>query len=1183
LTRTDSAAALDVTEADPAALVALLSARPVRLRSLVRDRAGHAAALRRARAIRDDVRDLFEQHGVAAGALAVGMAAWTTPTGEPRTAPVLLSPLSIAARSASEDDFEFSVGANATLNRAWVTELFDSYGVTLDASRGYDLRPGDPTEPAELYERLRRDAASVLHLTVSHRLLLGTYTDAAPMLGADLSAVTELLGENPVGAVLAGDAGAAGEMAAEPLIRELSAPDEIDPAEEFLAVDADAPASAAIAAVLAGRHLVIEGAPGTGGTQTTANLLAALAAAGRTVLVLAENRRVAAQLLERLTAVGLGDLLLDAAGDGEAAGRQRIAAAVAAATHPLPAVPDLTGVRDQLRDSRNRLAGHARTLHSIREPWGVSVYGAQAALLGLPAEAVSRVRFEGPVLAGLCGDALAEVRDAVREWSQLGGTTLTGLDTPWFGARVASAAEAERAQCLAAELATEIYPGARAALERTLAEAGLAPVATVSDWRGVLRLLAAVAETERLLSAEVWAAPLAELVAATGDAGTRREQGERAGWQDRMAARRAARRLWQGEKPVGAELYDALVQASTLRAEWSRRALRSGPSADSSPRPVGNLDATETSYARLLDALAALALFLPDRDFPRLAPAVLDKTLQGLATDPVLHRLPRLGELTARCSALGLRPFLLDLHTRRLAAQWAPTAFEHVWLSSVLAQVAANDPAYGSFDPAALTRTVAEYQRADREHIASTAPRLRRRVREAIAAAVAQHPEQAAAVRAGAGAEAGGLRALLSEAPDVVLAAAPCWILSPYAVPKLLPARRLFDVAIVAAANAVSVPVAASGLARAGQIVAIGDRRLLPPRELAETVEIPTRRMSLLDALAPVLPRVGLETFHRRTDERLVGFAAATVYGGGLRTTPGPDRSDLLRYVPVPHNSGTPGQEDSVTAEVQKVVGLVIDHAVRFPEESFGVVTLGTRHAERIAAALRVALVGRPELGDVFRGDAAERFFVMPCSAVAGELRDAIVFTTGLGKTPEGRPSYRFGPLDDDGGERLLTVGLTRARRSLTLVTSLASTDLDPTRLPSAGSRLLRALLRYAEVPELRRTAYAQPPPPDGLDLDLRQRLRAAGLPVVADYGLGSRRIALALAAPDRLVLAVETDGPRWAAEPTVRDRDRLRPERLHGLGWAVCEVYATQWFRDPDGEVSRIRAAYQAALPGSG
>jgi hypothetical protein len=64
--------------------------------------------------------------------------------------------------------------------------------------------------------------------------------------------------------------------------------------------------------------------------------------------------------------------------------------------------------------------------------------------------------------------------------------------------------------------------------------------------------------------------------------------------------------------------------------------------------------------------------------------------------------------------------------------------------------------------------------------------------------------------------------------------------------------------------------------------------------------------------------------------------------------------------------------------------------------------------------------------------------------------------------------------------------------------------------------------------------------------------------------------------------LAVESDGPAYAALPGVRDRDRLRAEWLGRLGWEHLRVWSTDIFRDPAREVARVRAALDPTAPRS-
>ena len=58
---------------------------------------------------------------------------------------------------------------------------------------------------------------------------------------------------------------------------------------------------------------------------------------------------------------------------------------------------------------------------------------------------------------------------------------------------------------------------------------------------------------------------------------------------------------------------------------------------------------------------------------------------------------------------------------------------------------------------------------------------------------------------------------------------------------------------------------------------------------------------------------------------------------------------------------------------------------------------------------------------------------------------------------------YRFGPLNQEGGERRLNVAVTRAKSRITAVSSFTSADMDPGRCQARGVDLLRRSLRYAE------------------------------------------------------------------------------------------------------------------------
>ncbi|WP_460475941.1 hypothetical protein [Brachybacterium huguangmaarense] len=119
-------------------------------------------------------------------------------------------------------------------------------------------------------------------------------------------------------------------------------------------------------------------------------------------------------------------------------------------------------------------------------------------------------------------------------------------------------------------------------------------------------------------------------------------------------------------------------------------------------------------------------------------------------------------------------------------------------------------------------------------------------------------------------------------------------------------------------------------------------------------------------------------------------------------------------------------------------------------------------------------------------------------------------------------------------------------------------------------------------------TTAADPAAPDAVDAvdalvaDLADRLWRRGIVVTPDYGLTEDRIELALGHPDlpgRYLVAVDTDGARYVATASQRERDRLRAERLEAAGWATERVWSWALFIDPEGEAERIARSVERAL----
>ena len=1225
---------LDLGGADAAALRQLLGAKPGTAVPLSRLFGGNPDegdgsvpdAVRRARAVSRKATENFEERGVNTLFLAQGMATWEPPAGGSSArpaAPVLMCAVGLHRRGASEADFDLSLDGEWTLNGALLRHLAREFNVAVSGeellgSKLSDARLDDD-EVEEIFDDLTARARRIPGFEIERgRLVVGNFMYRKMPMVSDIESNLEALAEHDLIAAIAGDGDALEALRGEHTHEvDPALPDATPPAAEYLVLDADSSQNRAINAALAGESFVLQGPPGTGKSQTIANLVAAMMARGRSVLFVAEKRAAIEAVTKRLRNVGLDGFVMDL--HGGTVKRRELARRLDESLTAIGATPpvDDAGLHVRLAGVRAELTGYVEALHRPREPWGLSLFEAQDRLLalrGAPDDPAggggeegepNRVRtsagalFPADVVAEIGGESVGEVRRDLTDWADLSEPILAGR-SPWAGARITTVGEVGRAQ----ELLGDLAAATRAAWERCVGipdELGVGDPTSVAAWGNLIDLLGDIDRIGAEAAGEIFERDLDRLAGdlAPAAGGLRAAPARLLSGRYRAAVREVAGFSRNVAELRGRQALDLVERARDIVRRWAEFG-GEGP-----PRPPAGLAPAAEARGALQPLLDELATMLPEHGLAGMTHTSLAAAVHALAEDWImLNRLPRLAELEERIAGAGVGVLLEKVRSGDLAPSGLRDEFERAWLGSIHREVLLSDPLLAAFDGGRQARHVREFREADAAHLDLAPERIRRSVAEHVTGVCNAHRDQDVLIRREAAKKKRhlSLRGLFEQAPDVLTAVRPCWAMSPLDVAQTLPARALFDLVIFDEASQVLPCDAVPALLRAPRAMVAGDSRQLPPTvffdgadddESDESDESDDGGSlagfeSILDVMDALLSRRPLTWHYRSTDERLIAFSNRNIYRGSLTTFPGAAGGDCLRFEPVEHRPGEATNTRSNPDEVRRVVDLMIDHARQRPGESLGVIAMGRYHADRIEEVLRrrLAAESSPELEIFFDEAAPERAFVKNLERVQGDERDAIVLSIGYGKNPAGRVVYRFGPLNQEGGERRLNVAVTRARRRMTVVSSFSHAEMDPDRTSAEGVAQLRGYLKYVETAGADLDGAEEAEPLNSFEIDVMDKLIAAGLSVVPQYGSSGYRIDFAVrhpTDPGRFVLAVEADGASYHSSHTARDRDRLRQDHLERLGWRFCRIWSTNWFNDHAREVDRVLEAYRRAVDGGG
>jgi len=245
--------------------------------------------------------------------LAIGMLAWKDNPEDDRVfkAPLILLPVELTRRSArAEVKLRQLVDEDPLFNLTLIEFLYVEHGIDLNYLRE-DLPEDDSgLDVARIWQDVREAVAEQKGFEVIEECVIASFSFSKYLMWKDLRERMSDLKENPFVAHLVNHPQEAYEQSASFLpINDLD--NRIDPADIFLPLNCDSSQMVAVDAASRPQDFVLEGPPGTGKSETIANMIANNIAKGRKVLFVAEKIAALQVVYRRLEKTGLDHLALE--------------------------------------------------------------------------------------------------------------------------------------------------------------------------------------------------------------------------------------------------------------------------------------------------------------------------------------------------------------------------------------------------------------------------------------------------------------------------------------------------------------------------------------------------------------------------------------------------------------------------------------------------------------------------------------------------------------------------------------------------------------------------------------------------------------------------------------------------------------------------------------------------------
>lgn len=377
-------------------------------------------------------------HGYNVLYLALGFLEWyeSESSDEMFSSPLFLVPVELERKQAGKRFSLKSRDDDPIFNPALAQRLRREFSIpTLELPDNLD-----EADPRALYNEMAQAIEGLKRWRMTNSVYLGLFSFTKFTMYKDLEAHGEAFANQPLIAALSGDPEARQSFMRADVPRGEQL-DSLHPRRCYHVMDIDSSQQEAIEAAKAGCNLVIEGPPGTGKSQTIANLVAECLLEGKSVLFVSEKMAALDVVYRRLADCGLGDFCLEL--HSHKTSRRRVIEELRRVLElPRSSRRVVESVLEDLVGNRDQLNCYVRQLREPVAPLGISPYtafGFLAATDDLP---------EVPVFLKGAGGWDAERLDrnlmSLRNLARNRGEVEPLAEHPWRGVRLKSVSYEER-------------------------------------------------------------------------------------------------------------------------------------------------------------------------------------------------------------------------------------------------------------------------------------------------------------------------------------------------------------------------------------------------------------------------------------------------------------------------------------------------------------------------------------------------------------------------------------------------------------------------------------------------------------------------------------------------------------------------------------------------------------------